>query len=160
VLQTIFSKHPELQKDVVAMSYLKCPVLLSNMQNPNTVRNMAEHNRVLVEASETICKTLKSVKPSEPVVLLPIQSNLDDLSDSSSSSEGNSPSRPSTSSGVRITSDLLRRSLAAAQSNQNSLANISQRTLTQGGSNPLSPSTSSSSVTTQGRRNVISRLLI
>lgn len=143
----------------MALSILKDPILLSNMQSPETVRKMAENHRILVDAAEDICKALKSVKTAhvEPVVV-----NFDqDFSDSSSSSsEGTSPRQASTSSAVgrRITSEHLRRSIAAAsaQSNENSLANISQRNLSQ----ELSPSTSSSTVpsssATAGRRNIIS----
>lgn len=158
VIKAIYNKHPELQKDIVALSILKDPILLSNMQNPDTVRKMAEHHRILVDAAEDICKALKSVKTTnvEPIA---VQPNFDqDFSDSSSSSsEGTSPRQASTSiaAGRRITSELLRRSLAAAsaQSNENSLANISQRNLSQ----ELSPSTSSSSVpSSSGRRNIIS----
>lgn len=130
------------------------------MQNPDTVRKMAENHRILVEAAEDICKALKSVKTTQ-VEPIAVQPNFDqDFSDSSSSSsEGTSPRQASTSSaaGRRITSELLRRSLAAAaQSNENSLANISQRNLSQG----LSPSTSSPSSapssSSAGRRNIIS----
>lgn len=159
-MKTILSKHPELQKDIVALSFLKDPILLSNLQNPDTVRRMAEHHRILVEAAEDICKALKSVRSTTLAenIPVPVQPNFDqaDFSDSSSSSSesGTSP-QASTSSGAsrRITSELLRRSLAAAaQSNQNSLANISQRNLTQG----ISPSTSSPSISSNQRRNIIS----
>lgn len=159
-MKTILSKHPELQKDIVALSFLKDPILLSNLQNPDTVRKMAEHHRILVEAAEDICKALKSVRSTTLAENIPVavQPNFDqaDFSDSSSSSSesGTSP-QASTSSGAsrRITSELLRRSLAAAaQSNQNSLANISQRNLTQG----ISPSTSSPSIPLNQRRNIIS----
>lgn len=130
------------------MSILKDPILLSNLQNPDTVRKLSQHHRVLIEASETIVKALKSAKnltdPSPP----PAQPNIDDLSDSSSSSSGseNSP-QASNSMARRITQEYLRQSIAAAQG-RNSLADISQRNLTQGssGSNPISPSTSSGSV--------------
>lgn len=150
MINAIFKKHPELQKDIVALSFLRDPILLSNLQNPDTVRKMAEHHRILIEASEDICKALKSVKSSVPPAAAVQQPSFEhDFSDSSSSSgsEGASAPRASTSAGRRITSDLLRRSLAAATSNQNSLANISQRNLYQG----ISPSTSSSSITNNRR---------
>ncbi|CRK88798.1 CLUMA_CG002547, isoform A [Clunio marinus] len=149
VAKMIFDSHPELKKDVIAMSILKDPILLANMQNPDTVRNMAQHHRVLIEASETIVKALKSAKniTETPV---PAQPTIDDLSDSSSSSSGsdnNSPQASNSNMVRRITQEYLRQSLAAAQG-RNSLANISQRNLSQAGSgsNPISPSTSSSSV--------------
>lgn len=151
----IFDEHPEIKKDVVAMSVLKDPILLSNLQNPDTVRKLAQHHRVLIEASETIVKSLKSAKnlvePSPP----PAQAILDDLSDSSSSSSGsetNSPQASNSNINRRITQEYLRQSLATAHG-RNSLASISQRNLSQGGSesNPISPSTSSGSVPTGHR---------
>lgn len=164
VIKEIISKHPELQKDIIAFSFLKDPILLSNFQNPDTVRKMAEHHRILIEASETICKALRSVKtastgaaPADQPSPIPIRQNFDDLSDSSSSSgsETNSPQASSSSAASRrITYDHFRRSLASAQQNQNSLANISQRNLSQAASNAISPSSSSSSV--PSRRNIIS----
>jgi hypothetical protein len=143
----IFDAHPELKKDVIAMSILKDPILLSNLQNPDTIRKVAQHHRVLIEASETIVKALKTAKPlAAPVV----QNNMDDLSDSSSSSSGSENSPQASNSNIvrRITQEYLRQSLAAAQG-RNSLSNISQRNLSQGtgiGSNPISPSTSSNAV--------------
>lgn len=140
------------------MSFLKDPILLATLQNPDTVRNMGENHRSLIEASESIVKSLRSVKSltfadAPPA---PIQPSFDnDFSDSSSSgSEANSP-HASTSAGnrgARITSELLRRSLAAAQPNRNSLASISQRNLSQ--ASGISPSSSSTSV--PNRRNIIS----
>jgi hypothetical protein len=135
---------------------MKDPILLSNLQNPDTVRKMAENHRVLIEASDTICNALRSVKTTVAEQLanaIPSRQNFDDLSDSSSSSSGSEANSPqaSTSAGRRITNDFLRRSLAAvAQQNQNSLASISQRNLSQEASNTISPSSSSSSV--PGRR--------
>jgi hypothetical protein len=177
-MNQILSAHPELQKDIIALSFLKDPILLSNLQNPDTVRKMGEHHRILLDASETICKALKSVKltPStttaaSETIPIPSRFNFEDLSDTSSSSgsgsESNSPqaSTSSTNSAARrITSDFLRRSLASAQAarqNQNSLANISQRNLNQGESNASTTSSSASSaapaaVPSSGRRNLIS----
>lgn len=145
----IFEAHPELKKDVIAMSILKDPILLSNLQNPDTVRKLAQHHRVLIEASETIVKALKSAKNLTDPSPAPVQPNIDDLSDSSSSSSGSENNSPQASNTNmrRITQEYLRQSIAAAQG-RNSLANISQRNLNQGtsGSNPISPSTSSGSV--------------
>ena len=143
----IFETHPELKKDVVAMSILKDPILLSNLQNPDTVRKLAQHHRVLIEASETIVKALKSAKTLTDATPAPLQPIVDDLSDSSSSSSGseNSPEASGSNAGRRITQEFLRQSIAAAQG-RNSLASISQRNLNQGNSYPISPSTSSGSV--------------
>jgi hypothetical protein len=147
----IFEAHPELKKDVIAMSILKDPILLSNLQNPDTVRKLAQHHRVFIEASETIVKALKSAKNLADPSPAPVQPIIDDLSDSSSSSSGsenNSPQASNSNMGRRITQDFLRQSIAAAQG-RNSLANISQRNLNQGSSgssNPISPSTSSGSL--------------
>lgn len=153
----IFDAHPHLKTDVIAMSILKDPILLSNLQNPDTVRKLAQHHRLLIEASETIVKALKSAKnliePS-PVPIQPIDQDLSDSSSSSSGSETNSPQASSSSMVRRITQEYLRQSLAAAQG-RNSLTNISQRNLSQGASgstsNPISPSTSSGSVPTGHR---------
>lgn len=129
------------------MSILKDPILLSNLQNPDTVRKLAQHHRVLIEASETIVKALKSAKTLTDATPAPLQPIVDDLSDSSSSSSGseNSPEASGSNAGRRITQEFLRQSIAAAQG-RNSLASISQRNLNQGNSNPISPSTSSGSV--------------
>jgi hypothetical protein len=160
VIQQIFSKHPELQRDIVAMSFLKDPILLSNLQNPDTVRNMAENHRILVEAADSICKALKSVKATVAIEpQLPTRQSFEDLSDSSSSSSENLQQASTSNAAVRITQDYLRRSLEQARLNQNSLANISQRNLSQdSGSNQISPSSSSSSV--PNRRNIISNSMV
>lgn len=144
MMKTIFDAHPEIKKDVLAMSMLRDPILLSNLQNPDTVRKLAQTHRVLIEASETIVKTLKTAK-SLPEPPAPTQPNIDDFSDSSSSSgsESNMP-QASGSNNRRITSEYLRQSLAAAAQGRNSLNNISQRNLSQAGG--ISPSTSSASV--------------
>lgn len=164
VITQIFSKHPELKKDIIALSFLKDPILLSNLQNPDTVRKMAENHRVLIDASETICKALRTnvkVASEQPSTTTSRQQALEDLSDSSSSSGSETISPQASTSNAaarRITSDFLRRSLAAAQQNQNSLANISQRNLSQDGSNLISPSSSSSSI--PARRNFISNSMV
>lgn len=149
--KAIFDAYPEIKKDVVAMSFLKDPILLSNMQNPDTVRKIGQHHRVLIEASETIVAALKSAKNLTEPTPAPVQPIIDDLSDSSSSSSGsehNASQAAGSSSTRQITREYLRQSLAAAQG-RNSLNNISQRNLSQAGgseSNPISPSTSSGSV--------------
>lgn len=114
---------------------------------------MAQHgsHRVLIEASETIVKALKSAKNLTEPTPVPVQQSIDDFSDSSSSSSGsenNSPQASNSNIVRRITQEYLRQSLAAAAQGRNSLANISQRNLSQAGagSNPISPSTSSGSV--------------
>lgn len=162
MIQQIFKKHPELQRDVIALSFLKDPILLSNLQNPETVRNMAENHRILVEAADTICKALRSVKSSNVELQQPVRPmSFEDLSDSSSSSENIPQASTSNAANIRITQDYLRRSLEQARQNQNSLANISQRNLSQAdgsGSNSISPSSSSSSV--PNRRNIISNSMV
>lgn len=128
------------------MSILKDPILLSNLQNPETIRNLAHHHRVLIESSDAIVKALKSAKNQTEPMPAPIQPNIDDFSDSSSSSSGSENHSSQARSTARITQEFLRQSLAAAQG-RNSLSNISQRNLSQTGtSNPISPSTSSNSV--------------
>jgi hypothetical protein len=139
----IFDAHPMLKKDVIAMSILKDPILLSNLQNPDTIRKVAQHHRVLIEASETIVKALKSAKNFTEPIAVPVQSTLDDLSDSSSSSSGSENNSPASNPLVarRITQEYLRMSLAAAQ----------ERNSRPSGSNPISPSTSSNSVPAEQR---------
>ena len=133
------------------MSILKDPILLSNLQNPETVRKLALNHRVLIEASDTIVKALKTAKSlTEHLPAASVQP-IDDLSDSSSSSSGSergSPQASGSNRANRITHEYLRQSLAAATQGRNSLSNISQRNLSQAGSesNPISPSTSSGSV--------------
>ncbi|KAL7025086.1 hypothetical protein ACKWTF_013330 [Chironomus riparius] len=158
VIQQIYKKHPELQRDIIAMSFLKDPILLSTLQNPDTVRNMAENHRMLVEAAETICKALRSVKATAAEPQMLIRRSFEDLSDSSSSSGSENLPRASTSNAanIRITTDFLRQSLEQARQNQNSLENISQRNLSQ--SSSISPSSSSSSV--PNRRNIISNSMV
>lgn len=129
------------------MSILKDPILLSNLQNPETIRKLAQHHRVLIESSEVIVKALKSAKNLTEPTPAPVQPNIDDFSDSSSSSSGSENNSNQARTTARITQEFLRQSLAAAQG-RNSLSNISQRNLSQAGtgSNPISPSTSSGSV--------------
>lgn len=136
---------------MIAISILRDPILLSNLQNPETVRKLSQHHRVLIDASETIVKALKTAKITGELVTPAAQANTDELSDSSSSSssENNSPRASNSNMMRRITREYLTQALAqAAQQGRNSLANISQRNLSQveGTSNPISPSPSSSSV--------------
>lgn len=136
------------------MGILKDPILLSNFQNPETIRKVAQHHRVLIDASETIVKALKSAKNLTEPSPAPAPPHIDDLSDSSSSSSGSENNSPQASGSNmrRITAEYFRQSLAAAQG-RNSLNSISQRNLSQAGntSNPISPSTSSGSVPTSHR---------
>ena len=115
------------------MSILKDPLLLANLQNPETVRRVAEQHRELLEASETIVKTLKQAKSlTDPEVSIPaaVATVDENLSDSSSSgSDSNSP-ESSAAQGIsqRITSEQVASALFQAQGQgSNSLANISQR---------------------------------
>ena len=117
----------------MAMSILKDPLLLANLQNPETVRRIAVQHRVLLEASETIVKTLKQAKSlTDPEVSIPaaVATVDENLSDSSSSgSDSNSP-ESSAAQGIlqRITSEQVASALFQAQGQgSNSLANISQR---------------------------------
>ncbi|CAO1425841.1 unnamed protein product [Diamesa hyperborea] len=133
VIKIILEEHKQLEKDLMAMSILKDPLLLANLQNPETVRRVAEQHRVLLEASETIVKTLKQAKSlTDPEVSIPaaIATVDENLSDSSSSgSDSNSP-ESSAAQGIlqRITSEQVASALFQAQGQgSNSLANISQR---------------------------------
>lgn len=132
-MKIILDEHKLLEKDLMAMSILKDPLLLANLQNPETVRRVAEQHRVLLEASETIVKTLKQAKSltdievSVPAAVATVDENLSDSS--SSGSDSNSP-ESSAAQGIlqRITSEQVASALFQAQGQgSNSLANISQR---------------------------------
>lgn len=132
-MKIILDEHKLLEKDLMAMSILKDPLLLANLQNPETVRRVAEQHRVLIEASETIVKTLKQAKSltdtevSIPAAVATVDENLSDSS--SSGSDSNSP-ESSAAQGIlqRITSEQVASALFQAQGQgSNSLANISQR---------------------------------
>lgn len=130
-MKNALDANPAIRKDLWALSILKDPILLSSMQQPETIRRVAEKHYILIEASRSIVQLLNSKMISKSTTFSPtIESALDDaLSDSSSSDDNTSPT---TSTGVRsarrITADQLASALAiAGSSSYNSLTNISQR---------------------------------
>lgn len=130
-MKNALDANPAIRKDLWALSILKDPILLSSMQQPETIRRVAEKHYILIEASRSIVQLLNSKMISKSATFSPtIESALDDaLSDSSSSDDNTSPT---TSTGVRsarrITADQLASALAiAGSSSYNSLSNISQR---------------------------------
>ncbi|XP_065086910.1 ubiquitin-like protein 7 [Ochlerotatus camptorhynchus] len=130
-MKNALDANPAIRKDLWALSILKDPILLSSMQQPETIRRVAEKHYILIEASRSIVQLLNSKMISKSTTFSPtIESALDDaLSDSSSSDDNTSPT---TSTGVRsarrITADQLASALAiAGSSSYNSLSNISQR---------------------------------
>lgn len=130
-MKNALDANPAIRKDLWALSILKDPILLSSMQQPDTIRRVAEKHYILIEASRSIVQLLNSKMISKSTTFSPtIESALDDaLSDSSSSDDNTSPT---TSTGVRsarrITADQLASALAiAGSSSYNSLSNISQR---------------------------------
>lgn len=130
-MKNVLDANPAIRKDLWALSILKDPILLSSMQQPETIRRVAEKHYILIEASRSIVQLLNSKMISKSATFSPtIESALDDaLSDSSSSDDNTSPT---TSTGARsarrITADQLASALAfAGSSSYNSLSNISQR---------------------------------
>ncbi|XP_058822095.1 ubiquitin-like protein 7 [Topomyia yanbarensis] len=130
-MRNVLDANPSVRKDLWALSILKDPILLSSMQQPETIRRVAEKHYILIKASRSIVQLLNSKMISKSATFSPtIESALDDaLSDSSSSDDNTSPT---TSTGVRsarrITADQLASALAfAGTSSYNSLLSISQR---------------------------------
>ncbi|XP_055639092.1 ubiquitin-like protein 7 [Toxorhynchites rutilus septentrionalis] len=128
-MKNVLDANPAIRKDLWALSVLKDPILLSSMQQPETIRRIAEKHYILIEASRSIVQLLNSKMISKSTTFSPtIESALDDaLSDSSSSDDNTSPTTSTgTRSARRITADQLASALAFAGS-YNSLSNISQR---------------------------------
>uniref|UniRef100_U5ES39 Putative ubiquitin-like protein 7 n=1 Tax=Corethrella appendiculata TaxID=1370023 RepID=U5ES39_9DIPT len=134
VIKHVLETHPHLRKDLWSLSVLRDPILLASLQNPDTVRLVAENHRVLIEAAKTIVDSLNSKSLNKFDSTLPAE-GMDDNSDSSSSSDNNAPASSSTSrerhTTRRITTEQLSHALRAynGSSSFNSLANISQRNL-------------------------------
>lgn len=129
-MKNVLDANPAIRQDLWALSILKDPILLSSMQQPETIRRVAEKHYILIKASRSIVQLLNSKMISKSTTFSPtIESALEDaLSDSSSSEDNTSPT---TSTGVRsarrITADQLASALAFAGSSFNSLNSISQR---------------------------------
>lgn len=129
-MKNVLDANPAIRQDLWALSILKDPILLSSMQQPETIRRVAEKHYILIKASRSIVQLLNSKMISKSTTFSPtIESALEDaLSDSSSSEDNTSPT---TSTGVRsarrITADQLASALAFAGSSYNSLNSISQR---------------------------------
>ncbi|XP_052866289.1 ubiquitin-like protein 7 [Anopheles cruzii] len=139
-MKNALDAHPAIRGDLFVLSMLKDPILLSSMQQPETIRRVAEKHRVLIDASRAIVQLLNSkilLKVNNYHLSAPMDNALDDpLSDSSSSDENTAS--PTTSSAVtlrRITPEQLASALAfatgsgptAGSGSYNSLSNISQR---------------------------------
>lgn len=150
-MKNALDANPAIRKDLWALSILKDPILLSSMQQPETIRRVAEKHYILIEASRSIVQLLNSKLISKSTTFSPtIENALDDaLSDSSSSDDNTSPTTSTAArSARRITADQLASALAiAGSSSYNSLSNISQRDADnrESTTDPISqPSTSSS----------------
>ncbi|ETN64807.1 hypothetical protein AND_003439 [Anopheles darlingi] len=137
-MKNALDAHPAIRGDLFVLSMLKDPILLSSMQQPETIRRVAEKHRVLIDASRAIVKLLNSKmisKVNNYHLSAPMDNALDDpLSDSSSSDENTaSPTTSNAPAILRITADQLASALAFAGSGTrsgsgyNSLSNISQR---------------------------------
>ena len=165
-MKVILDDHPELRRDLVALSVLKDPIILATFTNPETVRKYAEYHRVLIEASDTIVQVLKGKNLKEPEVAAPMETAGDDQlsDDSSSSSSDNSPS--TSRSRTRPLSSLrqvTQQQLASALLSANSLSSISQRNLTQesaGADASSSQPTPSARITNSMFLNALSNVLM
>lgn len=121
----VIKKFPELKTDTAALTILKDPVLLSSMQNSETVRKLIENHPVLIDAAEFIVSSLKEITVPMEVVPLQVADNIYDSSSSSSDNESPSTTREAAR---RITRNQLTTALAMAGSNSFfSLDNIAQR---------------------------------
>uniref|UniRef100_A0A182QSH1 UBA domain-containing protein n=1 Tax=Anopheles farauti TaxID=69004 RepID=A0A182QSH1_9DIPT len=134
-MKNVLDAYPAIRRNLFVLSMLKDPILLSSMQQPDTIRRVAPKHPVLLEASRTIVQLLNSKMISKVAnchLSAPLESALDDpLSDSSSSDENTASPTTSTAPNTirRITADNLASALAFAGSrgSYNSLSNISQR---------------------------------
>lgn len=129
-MKNVLDANPAIRQDLWALSILKDPILLSSMQQPETIRRVAEKHYILIKASRSIVQLLNSKMISKSATFSPtIESALDEaLSDSSSSEDNTSPTTSTGNrSARRITADQLASALAFAGSSYNSLSNISQR---------------------------------
>uniref|UniRef100_A0A182JFN4 UBA domain-containing protein n=1 Tax=Anopheles atroparvus TaxID=41427 RepID=A0A182JFN4_ANOAO len=134
-MKKVLDAYPSIRRNLYVLSLLKDPILLSSMQQPETIRRVALKHPVLIEASRTIVQLLNSKMISKVAnchLTAPLDSALDDpLSDSSSSDENTASPTTSTAPATirRITADQLASALAFAGTggSYNSLSNISQR---------------------------------
>ncbi|XP_058130196.1 pneumococcal serine-rich repeat protein [Anopheles ziemanni] len=134
-MKKVLDAYPSIRRNLYVLSLLKDPILLSSMQQPETIRRVALKHPVLIEASRTIVQLLNSKMISKVAnchLSAPLDSALDDpLSDSSSSDENTASPTTSTAPATirRITADQLASALAFAGTggSYNSLSNISQR---------------------------------
>uniref|UniRef100_A0A182Y5D0 Uncharacterized protein n=1 Tax=Anopheles stephensi TaxID=30069 RepID=A0A182Y5D0_ANOST len=134
-MKNVLDAYPAIRRNLFVLSLLKDPILLSSMQQPETIRRVAPKHPILLEASRTIVQLLNSKMISKVAnchLSAPLDSALDDPLSDSSSSDDNTVS-PTTSAAPntirRITADNLASALAFAgsRSSYNSLSNISQR---------------------------------
>uniref|UniRef100_A0A182W197 Uncharacterized protein n=1 Tax=Anopheles minimus TaxID=112268 RepID=A0A182W197_9DIPT len=136
-MKKVLDAYPAIRRNLFVLTLLKDPILLSSMQQPETIRRVAPKHPVLLEASRTIVQLLNSKMISKVAnchLSAPLDNALDDpLSDTSSSDDNTvSPSTsaaPTTNTIRGITADNLASALAFAGSrgSYNSLSNISQR---------------------------------
>lgn len=156
-MKNVLDANPAIRQDLWALSILRDPILLSSMQQPETIRRVAEKHYILIKASRSIVQLLNSKLISKSTTFSPtIESALDDaLSDSSSSDDNTSPTTSTgTRSARRITADQLASALAfAGSSSFNSLSNISQRDADnrQSGTDQTNQPSTSSSVPASNR---------
>ncbi|XP_053681172.1 ubiquitin-like protein 7 [Anopheles nili] len=133
-MKNVLDAYPAIRRNLFVLSMLKDPILLSSMQQPETIRRVALKHPILLEASPTIVQLLNSKmiqKTANCHLSAPLDNALDDPLSDSSSSDDNTTS-PTTSTVVtmrRITADNLASALAFAgqRGSYNSLSNISQR---------------------------------
>lgn len=175
-VKRILLQFPEFEKDEVAMTILKDPILLSSMQSIETLRLLADEHPVLVAAGELISKILleqpeMAAGGSSRQRFRTQQIQTDELTDSSSSSDNGGPStsRDASPTSRLITTGQLSAGLALAyNSSNNSLSNIAQRAIPttpgdSGETDSIQPSTSASHlnrITTSMFSNALSQAMI
>lgn len=129
VLQEILDEYPGFHSNLGALAFLRDPILLSSMQDPENIEKILENYSILVEAAPFIAKVLKGAEKSKKDASTEVYTG-DDQSDSSSGSESPLPTNPDRSTPRRITRQQLGAALALAEyTSRNSLSNIAQRNL-------------------------------
>ncbi|XP_059619674.1 ubiquitin-like protein 7 [Phlebotomus argentipes] len=171
VLQEVLDQFPGFYSNLGALAFLRDPILLSSMQDPENLEKILENYSILVEAAPMIAKVLKGAEKAKSDTPQEAYAGDDQLSDSSSGSDSILPS-PATSyenrnTPRRITRQQLGAALALATeyTSRNSLSNIAQRNLDEnaesGEQNPTpGPSTSSRAapISTSMLNDVLSRI--
>lgn len=127
-LKKVLEKYPIMRVNLSTISILKDPILLATLGNPDTVRQMADENHDLIDASKFIVDTLNSKSNT----FLNYSGNPADDFDSSSSLDEPMASSSRASHRHIVVTQLTQALGQAIAGGTNSLANISQRNLSEG----------------------------